>query len=310
MLPPMPPAVSIILPTYDRLAYLREAVQSVLDQTAGDWELIVVDDGSTDESVAWLESLQEPRVSVVREQHTGNRSAIRNLGVERARGRWIAFLDSDDRWHPEKLQRQLALHGANPRYRWSYTGYRLIDATGSVRVPPTSHKPWHARSGWILEREIALEANIALPSVMIDRAFFREAGGFDETFFWAEDQELWFRLAKRAECGVVDEPLLEIRLHRSPSALEPDLCLGYAQLCRTIADRTNDPALRETMRTRQAYKTVDAVGMLATLRRWSDARVALVIAFRVRPLGPFVYKAALRLFWRRLRAAVRFRQVR
>src|SRR4249920_2199336 len=114
----MPPAVSIILPTYNRLTYLQEAVQSVLDQTAGDWELIVVDDGSTDESVAWLESLGEPRVSVVREQHTGNRSALRNVGVERARAEWIAFLDSDDRWHPEKLQRQLALQRANPRYRW------------------------------------------------------------------------------------------------------------------------------------------------------------------------------------------------
>jgi len=298
----MPPAVSIILPTYNRLTYLQEAVQSVLNQTAGDWELIVVDDGSTDESAAWLESLGEPRVSVVREQHTGNRSALRNIGVERARAEWIAFLDSDDRWHPEKLQRQLALHRANPRYRWSYTGYAFIDATGSVLVLPATHKPWHARSGRILAREILLEANIALPSVMVDRGFFREAGGFDETFFWAEDQELWFRLADRAECGAVDEPLLDIRIHRPPSVQEPDLPLAFVRIYQNLADRTNDPALRETTRTRQAYKAVEAAGMLATLGRWSDAWTALMIALRVRPFGPFVYKAALRIFGRRLGA--------
>jgi glycosyltransferase involved in cell wall biosynthesis len=298
----MPPAVSIILPTYNRLTYLQEAVQSVLDQTAGDWELIVVDDGSTDESVAWLESLGEPRVSVVREQHTGNRSALRNLGVERARAEWIAFLDSDDRWHPEKLQRQLALQRANPRYRWSYTGYGFIDATGSPLMLQPANKPWPAHSGWILEQEVALKANIALPSVMLDRALFREAGGFDETFSWAEDHELWFRLAERAECGVVDEPLLDVRIHRDPSIPEPDLCLGFVRIYRNFAERTNDPALRETARRMQAYKAVDAVGMLTTLRRWSEARAALMIAFRVHPLGPFVYKASLRLLWGRLRA--------
>lgn len=300
----MPAAVSIILPTYNRLTFLREAVQSVLDQTVGDWELIVVDDGSTDESAEWLESLREPRISVVLRPHTGNRSALRNLAIHGARSQWIAFLDSDDRWHPEKLERQLALHAANPTYRWSYTGYHLIDATGGeFAVPPAKRKPWHARSGWIRERDIALEANIALPSVMADREFLREAGGFDETFLWGGDQELWFRLAERAECGVVDAPMIDIRLHKPRSALEPELSLGFARLYRDRADRTRDPELRTTLRTRQAYKAVDAAGMFGALHRWSDARAALMIAARTRPLGPFVYKAALRLLWRRLRGA-------
>ena len=298
----MPPAVSIILPTYNRLTYLREAVQSVLDQTARDWELIVVDDGSTDESMAWLESLREPRVSIVRAQHAGNRSALRNLGVERARAPWIAFLDSDDRWHSEKLERQLALHGDNPRYRWSYTGHRLIDATGNVLMSPASRKPWHAHSGWILEQAITLDANIALPSVMAHRAFFHEAGGFDETFLSVQDYELWFRLAERAECGVVDERLLDVRIHRDLSIPQPEQCLSFVRIYRNFADRTDDRVLRAKARTMQAYKAVDAAGMLATLGRWSDARAALMMAFRVRPVGPFVYKAALRLFLRRVRA--------
>ena len=298
----MPPAVSIILPTYNRLTYLQAAVQSVLDQTASDWELIVIDDGSTDESVAWLESLGEPRVSVIREQHTGNRSALRNIGVERASAEWIAFLDSDDRWHPEKLQMQLVLQRANPRYRWSYTGYGFIDAIGSPLMLRPANEPLPARSGWIFEREVALKANIHLSSVMVERTFFRDAGGFDETFSLAEDHELWFRLAERAECGMLDEQLLDVRIHRDVSIPDPDLCLGFVRIYRNLADRTNGPALRETARTMQAYKAVDAVGMLATVGRWSDALATLVIAFRIRPLSPFVYKAALRLAWRRLRA--------
>ena len=89
----MSPVVSIVLPTYNRLPLLREAVASVLTQTLKDWELIVVDDGSTDDTVAWLESIGDARVSVIPEPHTGNRSRLRNLGVARARTQWVAFLD-------------------------------------------------------------------------------------------------------------------------------------------------------------------------------------------------------------------------
>jgi glycosyltransferase involved in cell wall biosynthesis len=296
----MQPAVSIILPTYDRLTYLREAVHSVLAQTVTAWELIVIDDGSTDDSVAWLAALGDPRVFVVRQPHTGNTSALRNLGAARARAEWIAFLDSDDRWHPEKLERQIAFHRANPRYRWSYTGLRLIDAAGDVLPGP--FKPWKAYSGWILPQVVALEAKIALPSVMVERALFRDADGFNEAFVLAEDYELWFRLAERAECGVIEESLLDVRKHVVPEPDRPDQVLSFVRIYRDFAERTNDPALAVSARTRQAYKAVDAALMLAKLRRWPDARAAILVAFRVRPFGPFVYRAAARMLrWAVLR---------
>jgi glycosyltransferase involved in cell wall biosynthesis len=291
------------LPTYNRLAFLREAVQSVLRQTVSDWELIVVDDGSVDESVTWLESLGEPRLVLVRLAHSGNRSALRNVGMSRARAPWIAFLDSDDRWRPQKLERQLALHSANPHYRWSYTGYQVIDATGNKIERPGGNS-WRPRSGWILEWAIALDVNIALPAVMAERAFLLETGGFDESFLSAEDYELWFRLAERSECGVVDEPLLDVRVHRDRSIPQPEQCLNFVRIYRNLAQRASDPTVRSKARTMQAYRAVDATGMLATLERWSEARAALMIALRTRPAGPFVYKTALRLAWQQLHAVL------
>src|ERR1051325_6471809 len=101
------PVVSIVIPTYNRLDYLVEAIESVRSQTVGDWELVVVDDGSTDGSVARIEAMGDPRIIVVTRAHTGNRAALRNAGVARSRADWIAFLDSDDLWAPDKLATQL-----------------------------------------------------------------------------------------------------------------------------------------------------------------------------------------------------------
>ncbi|MEP6491285.1 MAG: glycosyltransferase [bacterium] len=295
--------VSIILPTYNRLGYLKEAVESVRAQTCASWELIVVDDGSDDDSIAWLDSLGDPRITCVAQAHTGHKSLLRNAGLACARADWIAFIDSDDRWTPTKLERQLAYHAANQSVRWSYTGRVFIDADGE-RLPDNRFRPWEAHSGWILKEIIALEANIALPSVMVARAVLRDVGGFNEAWRSTEDYELWLRLAERCECGIVDEPLLEVRKHRRASFQRPDVSLGFAKMFETFARRTPDRSLRATARTRAAYHAVDATNRLAILRRWAEARSALVVALRLRPLSPFTYRTAARLAWRRMRAAM------
>jgi len=281
------PAVSIIVPTYDRVEFLREAVESVRAQTVADWELFVVDDGSSDDTVPWLESLAESRLTVIQQPHSGHKARLRNLGLAR--------------WHPEKLERQLAFHRANPGCRWSYTGRTFIDAAGRD-LPADRFKPWSAHSGWILRQVLELEANIALPSVMVDRALLRTVGGFNEAYPWAEDYELWFRLSECCECGVIDEPLLEVRKHKSTSYQRPEVSLGFVRMYRDFAARTNDPALRDMARTREAYNAIGAADRLGILGRWREARAALLIALRVRPFAPFVYRAAARLFRRRLHA--------
>jgi glycosyltransferase involved in cell wall biosynthesis len=275
----------------------------VLAQTVQEWELIVVDDGSTDGSVAWLESLRDARVNVVREGHSGHKAQLRNRGLARARADWIAFLDSDDRWTPTKLERHLAYHAAHPGTRWSYTGRVFIDAEG-LPIPLSRFKPWRPVSGSILRQVIELEANIALPSVMVERALLREVSGFNEDWRSAEDYELWLRLAERCECGLLDEPLLEVRKHRALTGQRPDVSLGLATMLRAFAERSPDPELRTLAKTRCAYHAVDAADMLSRQHRWAEARSALAIAGRQRPISPFVYRAAARLAWQRIRSAI------
>src|SRR5688500_16163655 len=123
------PAVSAVIPTYNRLPLLMQAVESVRAQTFGDWELVVADDGSTDGSAEAVEGLGDPRIRVLRLPHTGNAGAVRNAGVAASGGEWLAFLDSDDVWLPQRLELQLAaVRDAN--VQWSYAGAELMDSAG------------------------------------------------------------------------------------------------------------------------------------------------------------------------------------
>src|SRR5688572_8935758 len=123
------PAVSIILPVYNRLGFLAATVDRVFAQTRSDWELIVADDGSDEETQAWLRRLAtDPRVRVVRLAHSGNPAAVRNAALREARGDFVAFLDSDDLWLPQKLQGQLDALAARPQCGWSYCAFIRIDA--------------------------------------------------------------------------------------------------------------------------------------------------------------------------------------
>ncbi len=204
------PVVSVILPTFNRLRYLRAAVESVFAQTLSDWELIIADDGSDAETRAFLASLQQPpRVRVIWLSHTGNPSAVRNAAIRESTGEYIAFLDSDDLWLTTKLERQVAgLRGGSGR-RWSYTGCLLIDSAGE----PRPYSRWIPYQGPILERLLANEAEIWTPAVMVERRWLLEVGAFDETLPVFEDYDLWLRLACYGEVDVIDEPLIRVRLH-------------------------------------------------------------------------------------------------
>ncbi|MGH7451509.1 MAG: glycosyltransferase family 2 protein, partial [bacterium] len=115
------PLVSVIIPTFNRLKYLKEAVASVFAQTYAHWELIVVDDGSTDDTLHYVSTLDDPRVRLVSETHSGNPARMRNVGVAHARGEYVAFLDSDDLWESDKLAVQLEYLHTCRGYRWCYT---------------------------------------------------------------------------------------------------------------------------------------------------------------------------------------------
>ena len=194
--------VSVIIPTYNRAALVTEAVASVLAQTYRDFELLVVDDGSTDGTLVALAPLGD-EIKVLRREERRGVSAARNLGAKAAAGEWLAFLDSDDLWLPDKLARQVEYLKAHPDLVICQTGETWI--RNGVRVnPPESC------------RKVA--GNIFLPSlqrclvspsaVMLHRRLFEEMGGFDESLPAAEDYDLWLRIASRHPVGLIPLPLV------------------------------------------------------------------------------------------------------
>ena len=203
------PLVSIVLPVYERLSYLRTSVASACAQTFGDWELIIVDDGSGEPTREYLKSLQDPRIRILRLNHDGRPGAVRNAGLALAQGEYIAFLDSDDYWRPQKLARQLAAMRATPGCRWSYTGYDCVNEHDA----PLPHD-WTAFDGAIFSEILTMRAHLALPTVMAERGLVNEVGGFDAEQVQHSDYEMWLRLALRARVLLVDEPLTVVRNHR------------------------------------------------------------------------------------------------
>ena len=204
--------VSVILPSYNRPAFLRAAVDSVFAQTLPDWELVIADDGSDGETRGYVQALgRDPRVQVVSLDHSGNPGAVRNAAAQRARGHWLAFLDSDDVWMADKLERQLQAMAAHPERQWSYGAIDRIDATGNV-IPRRT--PAHPRpQGDILEDVIRWRAGIAMPTVMVTRELFARVGGFDEAHPMFEDFDLWLRLATASPATAIDVPLAGVRFH-------------------------------------------------------------------------------------------------
>jgi len=211
---PIRPVVSIILATFNRLKYLRVAVDSVLTQTFRDWELIVADDGSDLETRTYLATLEvPPRSRVLWRSHSGVPAAVRNAALREAAGTYVAFLDSDDLWVPQKLEKQLEALRARPHCRWSYSAFTQVDGQGAV-LADESRRKWVPHDGAVFAKLLKNEATFRTPSVVVaDRQLVMQLGGFDEQLRSAEDFDLYLRLALHSEVALVDEPLVYVRVH-------------------------------------------------------------------------------------------------
>lgn len=195
------PKVSVILPTFNRGWILAEAVESILAQTCDDFELLVVDDGSTDDTAAVLAGF-EGRISLIRQENRGV-SAARNTGAAAASGRLLAFLDSDDLWMPEKLAVQLAFLEDRPEVRICQTEEIWIRNGRRVNPGRRHRKP----SGDIFEASLFL-CLVSPSAVMMDRALFERHGGFDESLPACEDYDLWLRIGCRRPIHRIDRALV------------------------------------------------------------------------------------------------------
>jgi len=194
--------VTVIIPTFDRSASLKRAIESVRGQEFADWELIIVDDGSNDDTGQMVASFCDPRIRYVFTQHAGV-SAARNRGIALAQRPWICFLDSDDYWMPLKLKRQVQELEEDRRYSVIYTNEIWIRC--GIRV---NQKKIHQKyCGWIYHRCLPL-CIISPSSVLLHRDVLAGEGLFDENLPVCEDYELWLRIAARHPVRFLDEPLI------------------------------------------------------------------------------------------------------
>jgi glycosyltransferase involved in cell wall biosynthesis len=200
----MNPEVSVIIPTYNRRAMVREAIDSVLAQTAPSFELIVVDDGSSDGTAEDLARLVAERAGTVRIERTANRgpAAARNRGVAMARAPLVAFLDSDDLWAPEKLERHLEFMRAKPCCAISQTNETWI--RNGRRVNPGMRHRKRAGDFFVDSLRTCL---VSPSAVLMRKELLDSIGGFDEDMRAAEDYDLWLRIQVEHEIGLLDEPL-------------------------------------------------------------------------------------------------------
>ncbi|MEX0726737.1 MAG: glycosyltransferase [Planctomycetaceae bacterium] len=215
----MNPTVSVVIATYNYGRFLKESIDSVLAQTLTDYEIIVIDDGSTDDTSEVIRPyLEHEKISYHLTDHVGQPRA-KNAGIQRARGRFVAFLDADDSWYPDKLEKQLALFGDDKELGVTHTQRLLMNEEGEL-IPS-----WHAEvySGWVLDH-LFCDNFVCFSTAMVRREVFDKVGLFDERIPLAIDWDLWLRAALYFRFDNVPEVLA---LHRT----------GHANLSRRREER-------------------------------------------------------------------------
>ena len=197
------PTITVIIPTYNRAYILDRAVQSVLRQTQADFELLIVDDASKDETDAYVRGLADPRVKYIRHATNQGQCVAINTGIAAARGEFVACLDSDDEWLPTALEKQLAVFRSGPPDLGVVYTYTASLAPDGAVVPEFS-----SQLRGRIHREVLAQGYMA-PSItlMVRRRCFEEIGGFDPDFRCYQDDDICFRLAKHYAVDFVPEIL-------------------------------------------------------------------------------------------------------
>lgn len=207
------PRVSILLTCYNHIPYLPAAVAGIQAQTFQDFEVIALDDGSTDGTREWLTEHKDEKLQLVfNERNLGTYGTL-NVGLQHATGEFIAILNDDDVWHPTKLEKQLALFDSHMKVGLVHTDGRFIDGNGHVTEGnPLGFAFPRTETGDVL---LALmDANkIIASAALVRRECFQKLGGFNPDYFGSGDWEMWYRIAEHYDVGYVAEPLTDYRVH-------------------------------------------------------------------------------------------------
>ena len=193
--------ISVIIPTFNRSSFLTRSINSVLNQTYNDFKLIVVDDGSIDNTNDLINSNYQNIIYL----HQNNKgvSSARNLGINTTKSEWIAFLDSDDEWHPKKLELQVKELKKNPSYFICHTNEKWIK-NGKHLNQKNKHQKY---GGWIFDKCLSL-CCVSPSSIIIHNSVFKNCGIFDENFPVCEDYELWLRISSKYKFLYLQDKLI------------------------------------------------------------------------------------------------------
>lgn len=251
--------VSIIIPTYNRADKIMTSINSVLKQTYVDFELIIVDDGSSDNTQEIVESIGDERVSYVRLTKNSGASAARNAGVQVAKYDVIAFQDSDDLWREDKLAKQMKYLQEHEEFSMIYCPYELHMEKMVIRMPDTD---WNGLEGdllkWLLVRN-----SIGTPTMLMRKECFLQVGGFDISFKCLEDWEFALRFAEKYKIGYVNEVLVDA--FYSKGGISSGITAHFESRSRLIAkyrkvmveNGTFDPVVQKMFSEAQQYGVLE-----------------------------------------------------
>jgi glycosyltransferase involved in cell wall biosynthesis len=281
----MTATVTAILPLFNGRPFLRQAVQSVVEQTFPPVELIVVDDGSTDGSLEELEGLTGlPFPIRLLSQPNNGQSAARNLAARHAEGEYLAFLDQDDRWYPQHLELLVAPLAENPAAAWSYSDFDEMDIDGHLVTRSFLRAAGLRHPKQSIFECISSDLMVLPSASVLRRSAFLEAGGFDETLCGYEDDDLFVRLFRLGwEHVFIETPLVRFRIHSRGSSTSPRFMesrMRYAaKLEASLPDDTRMMRYygRDAIAPRFFLTTLDDYVRACSERDWEAAKATLVM---------------------------------
>jgi len=282
------PQVSVIIPTKNRQQFIGRAIKSVLAQTYQDFEILVVDDGSTDQTQEVLKTFPDPRISVFHHEHSCGGAAARNTGIASSGGRYIAFLDDDDEWLPEKLARQVSIlaNGANSLGGVCTGHFKVDDKSGKIT------EEWIPSQKGNLSREI-FESNClsTTSSLLLKKEVFEDVGLFDEKLKSFQDYDMWVRIAQYYTFDYLKEPLVKYNCHSIQ--IWTDLKALSQGVDRILKKHGEHRGVRKRMAGRYLY-----IGIRYCMKeQFQEGRKSFFKAIKVNPIdGEIYFRLVLSLF--------------
>ena len=264
--------ISVIIPTYNRASLIERAIRSVLEQTYKPFEIIVVDDGSTDNTREVVESIGDPTVKYCYKENGGAGSA-RNYGAKQAQGDWLAFHDSDDVWRPDKLKAQTEYAKKHPEFNLIYSKYEMHFYDGSTAIIPFGEDIELLEGN--IQHILLVKNSIGTPTVLVKKQAFFEIGGFDENLRCIEDWNFVIRFAERNSIGFVNEVTMDA--YRVDASVSSNMADMYEERCRAITQYRN--VLEQynlfDVAVKSLFDMAEARGDLDTVKRMFMAYISL-----------------------------------